>query len=306
MKIFLTGASGFIGSHLFKYIIQKPNIEVLILLRDEKKISTIFKDIPGVRYIKGDLLDINSFSDELINFDPDIFFHLGWIGVENFNRNNLLQFKNLKVTLDLIDLLPKLNLKKFIGVGSQAEYGNLDKKINEFSETKPTTNYGFCKLKSYELLSYYFLQTNITFCWVRLFSSFGPGDNSCWLIPSIINHILEGRSPELTSCDQLWDYVYIDDVIKAIISIMESNLTDGVYNLGSGNAYELKEIVKYIRDTINPKIQLGFGKVPYRGDQVMHLQADIRKLKNDTTWVPRNTLYEDLAQTINFYINEKK
>jgi nucleoside-diphosphate-sugar epimerase len=111
---------------------------------------------------------------------------------------------------------------------------------------------------------------------------------------------LEGKSPALTRCEQKWDYVYVDDVAAAIVATLDSEV-EGALNVGAGHAYPLANIVTLIRDMIDPDIQLHFGEIPYRPDQVMHLEADISRLTRATGWVPRVSIEEGLARTVEWY-----
>ena len=110
--------------------------------------------------------------------------------------------------------------------------------------------------------------------------------------------------PKLTAAEQLWDYIYIEDVASAIRAVLDSNDAEGVFNLGSGQAYRLKTIIEKIRDLIDSKLPLGFGEVQYRPDQVMHLQADISRLNKATNWSPKFDLDKAIKETVAWYVKE--
>src|SRR5436853_4032228 len=126
------------------------------------------------------------------------------------------------------------------------------------------------------------------------------------MIPYLILGLLRGEKPALTACEQKWDYLFGPDAADAIWSVLQAPSATGVFNLGSGSVASLRKIVETIRDAINPKLQLGIGEVPYRPDQVMHLEADISRLTQATGWTPATALEEGLRRTVAWHADEMK
>jgi nucleoside-diphosphate-sugar epimerase len=141
----------------------------------------------------------------------------------------------------------------------------------------------------------------IRYVWLRLLATYGPKDDVHHLIPTVILKLLAREKPSLTQGEQRWDYLYVEDAAEAIYSVALKAKAQGVFNLGSGEAYTIRSIAERIRDMIDPKLPLGFNEVPYRPDQVMNLQADISKLKNATGWEPKTSLDRGLEQAIEWY-----
>ena len=113
--------------------------------------------------------------------------------------------------------------------------------------------------------------------------------------------MLHDQRPSLTLGEQLWDYLYVRDAAEAVYRLGTTPTAEGVFNLGSGQVHTIRHIVERIRDMIDPGLPLGFGEVPYRPDQVMHLQADIAKLTAATGWTPRTSLEDGLAATVQWH-----
>ncbi len=90
----------------------------------------------------------------------------------------------------------------------------------------------------------------------------------------------------------------------AIKSVLDTNGARGIFNLGSGNVYKLRSIIEKIRDLIDPKLELNFGGLEYRSDQVMFLQADISKLTNATGWLPKSNIDLAIKETVCWYRKE--
>jgi nucleoside-diphosphate-sugar epimerase len=197
----------------------------------------------------------------------------------------------------LVELAREVGCKHFIGLGSQAEYGPLNKKISESDPTEPTTLYGATKLAACHLTRQLCAQFGIGWAWLRVFSTYGPMEDLSWMIPYLIRAVLKGERPALTACEQRWDYLFGPDAAEAIWAVARSQ-APGVFNLGSGKAESLRKIVETLRDAIDPKLPLGIGEVAYRPDQVMHLEADIGRLTKATGWSPGTSLEEGLKQTV--------
>ena len=166
--------------------------------------------------------------------------------------------------------------------------------------------YGVSKLAAQLLSERLCAEYGIRHAWLRLFSSFGPTDNPEWLIPYLTKSLLARERPKLTAAEQLWDYIYVEDVAGAIKAVLDSKNAEGVFNLGSGQAYKLKNIIEKIRDLIDPQLPLGFGEVQYRPDQVMYLQADISRLNQATGWLPKSDMDRAIKETVAWYLKDEK
>lgn len=301
MKILITGASGFIGSFLYKQLLKDSEHQIALLLRNPNDAWRIKSELSQSTIIAGTLADPTTYRVELIDFKPDVILHLAWRGVDGANRNQLDQVANLQDLCEFMQISGDAGAHTFIGLGSQAEYGPHNKAIHESFPTNPTTMYGASKLGAYKLARVLSSSLDMRFSWLRLFSSYGPMDHPSWLLPYLINTFLRGESPNVTKGEQKWDYIFIDDVISGIISVLNSKTASGVFNLGSGKSTSLKNIIQKTRDFIDPSIKINFGAIPYRADQVMHLEADITGLNNATGWSPKTSLDEGLQETIHWW-----
>ena len=243
---------------------------------------------------------------QIKDYSPDIIYHLAWEGVGNQYRNDLSQINNISSTLNLIKKSKECGCQKFIGLGSQAEYGPKKEAITEEFPTTPTTLYGEAKLACGKISSKVADSIDLKFAWLRLFSAYGPKDDPHWMIPYVILQLNQGFSPNLTAGEQLWDYLYVTDVAEALWKVSISQEATGFFNLGSGHAPSLKTTIEKIRNKIDPNIPLKFGEIPYRPDQVMHLQANITRLQKLAHWNPDVNLDDGLQQTIEWFTNSIK
>jgi nucleoside-diphosphate-sugar epimerase len=300
MKILVTGASGFIGAHVTERLVSE-GVETAVLLRPRSQTWRIAHLFERVRCLTGDMSDPPSLRRAFAEWAADAVIHLGWSGVLNRQRNDLSQIDdNLWPTLHTMRIAGEAGCKTWIGIGSQAEYGPANCRLDENAPTRPTTTYGAVKLSTMLLGERIAAQYGVRFAWLRVFSTYGPKDNPEWMIPCLTRMLLEGNSPNLTACRQRWDYLYVADAAEAICRVALYPKASGVFNLGSGTAVELRTLVETIRDRINPKIAINFGAEPYRPDQVMHLEANVNRLREVTGWAPRTPFETGIAAVIDW------
>ncbi len=298
-RVLVTGGAGFVGARVVHRLLEQ-GCHVALLLRETSNTRRLHDAIGRCTVLRGDLSRLESLRGPLQGFAPDGVLHLAWEGVKGADRNHPMQLSNVSTSIDLFRLTGEIGCESFVGLGSQAEYGLVSGRIDERTPTRPTTTYGATKLATCCVLERAAAAAGRPFAWLRLFSSYGPDDDPSWLIPYLIRTLLAGERPKLTSAEQVWDYIHVDDVADAVVATLQTG-AQGIFNLGSGEAWPLREIVERLRDAIDPALSLGFGEVDYRPDQVMHLESDIEALCAATGWKPRVSLQQGLAETINWY-----
>jgi UDP-glucose 4-epimerase len=296
MRIFLTGATGFLGAHIARRF-EREDAEVALLIRPGSDCARLEPLPKNARAISGSLQKLPA--SEIEKFAPNVVIHAAWHGVTNQHRNDPAQIaENIEPTVRLVELARDAGAETFIGLGSQAEYGPLNRKISESDHTEPSTLYGATKLATCHLTRQLCGQFNLRWAWLRVFSTYGPMEDSSWLIPYLTQSLLRGERPKLTACEQRWDYLFGADAADAVCAVAKNPQADGVFNLGSGRAESLRKIVERLRDAIDANLPLGIGEVPYRPDQVMHLEADMTRLTAATGWTPATSLEDGLRQTV--------
>lgn len=299
MKIFVTGGSGFIGS-AFSAAAIRAGHEVTLLAREPNPWR--LQEFAGrYRAMVGSLADPGSLRTALLEIRPEVVVHLAWAGVSGQDRNGFIQIGNVGTSADLMTAARDAGVRHFVSTGSQAEYGPKSGVIAPDATPGPTTLYGESKLATGRLLARLASLSDMRFSWLRVFSTYGAKDHPYWMIPGLIRALLAGERPALTEGLQKWDFLHVSDAAAALLAVAESASAGGIYNLGSGHAPPLRDTVGLIRDAIDPSLPLGFGDVPYRPDQVMHLQADISRLTQDVGWRPKVELADGLADTVEWY-----
>lgn len=297
MRCLVTGASGFLGSHLVRELLARQH-GVVVLLRPGARAERLQDCLPLVSIVRGRLDDTSELEEALQHEPVEAAFHLAWSGVAAEHRNDAEQMTyNVVHSMELWQILHDRGCRVFIGAGSQAEYGPCAGALREDMPTLPVTAYGSGKLALSILLKQLCGQVGMRFVWLRLFSAFGPADDERHMIPTLVNKLLRGEKPCLTAGEQVWDFLYVNDAVKAMCACLESEAA-GVFNLGSGMPCILREFISSVRDVIDPALPLGIGELPYRPDQPMHLEADVSRLKAATGWAPATPLLDAIRETV--------
>lgn len=296
-RAIITGPTGAIGVALIQTLIDQ-NVEVLAVVRKGSKRINNIPQSEYVRIVEFDLSELNKLSENEKD-SYDVFYHLGWDGTFGNSRNNMQgQLLNIQYALDAVECAHKMGCKKFVGAGSQAEYGRVEGKLSASTPTSPENGYGIAKLCAGQMTRILCEQKGMGYNWIRILSVYGPYDGENTMVMSTINKLLKGERPSFTKGEQMWDYLYSKDAARALYLVAEKGVHGKIYCLGSGQVQPLREYIEDIRNIINPKIKLGFGEVPYADNQIMYLCADICELMKDTGFEWEYDFAKGICETI--------
>ena len=221
MRIFLTGATGFIGRYVLKHL-EKEGYNILLLTRTSKENIFSIVKTKKVDIVSGNLSDINKWEDKLKQFKPEATIHLAWEGIPDYGVKTSI--KNLKYGLNLFEELADLGCKKIICTGSCWEYGQNQGKISEDLPVKSSNAFTTAKNALHLLGREIAKENNMQFIWTRLFYVYGPGQRGNSLIPYIIKCLEEGKEIRIKTPSARNDFIYVEDVAKAIVAILKLSL----------------------------------------------------------------------------------
>ena len=303
-RVAITGPTGTIGIALIQNCIAKQ-IEVLAICRhNSQRIQDIPKS-PLVKIIECDLAEYKTYC-ALEEKKYDVFFHLAWNGTFGDSRNNMeLQIKNIEYTLDAVYLAQRLGCYVFVGAGSQAEYGRVDKLLTSSTPINPENGYGMAKLCAGSMSRYLCQNMGIHHIWARILSVYGPYDGLDTMIMSTITKLIQNKPTHFTSGEQLWDYLYSKDAAQALLLLAENGIDGKTYCVAGGTTRPLKEYINIIYTLIGACGSLGIGDIPYSTKQVMYLGADITELQKDTGFSPQYSFEEGIRETISWYCDKR-
>ena len=302
-SILIVGGTGFIGRNLcHKFLSEKFKVFVI-----HKNTITESKKIKNIKYIKCDCTKYQILKKKISNIKLDYVINAsGYVNHGPFfgKSSNKIFLEHFMITKNLVEVLQKKNLKKFLQIGSSDEYGPEKKKLKENLRERPFSFYSFSKTASTHYLQSIYKAENFKATIVRIFLSYGPGQDLNRFFPQIIKGCLRNERFPTSYGDQFRDFSYIDDVVDGIKKILISKKTEGeIINLGSGKPVKIKRMVELIVKIIGKGIPV-FGAVRYRKGENMFLVADVSKLKKLIKWKPKFSLEKGIRNTIKFY--EKK
>jgi len=300
MNVFITGGTGFIGPYVVRELSKKGHH--LLLLSEKPEAQTRKLNLPKeIKFIKGNLSNINSWKSAVKNFKPNATIHMAWEGIPDYSVK--MSLKNLKYGLNLFKELAELECKKIICTGSCWEYGQNHGKLSEDSPIRPSNAFSATKNALHWLGREIAKENNMQLIWTRFFYVYGPGQREKSLIPYIIKCVKEGKKPEIKTPSARNDFIYVEDVAKAISMILEKCNQSTIYNIGSGDSTSIKDIIKIVHNESNlqyePKDKL------FKSDNIPfdNFWADISKIKKEIGWEPKITIKEGIQKTINYYQN---
>jgi nucleoside-diphosphate-sugar epimerase len=297
-KIWISGSRGFLGKNLKDFLLQDKNYEIKCLSNNkEKNISKTEKNFFYLNFENKE--DIQRILDE--NQIPDIFIHLGWGEMENPHSNEHMK-SNITSSKNLIEVLFKAGLKKFIFLGSMTEYGNRSGSLLEEMPSQGTSaNYARGKKK---VAIFGFENAKITknyFIHIRLSYVYGPITRK----DSLIQTLFEGHQRKsdvfVGSCQQFRDYIHVSEAVEGIKRICNINQSVTI-NLGSGKSIKLRDFVELFWKYLGGESKkLHFDSEPHNSNEQPqpNCYLDLKKLKDFTNWSPTLSTDEGIVQTIN-------
>lgn len=299
MQILLTGVTGFIGSHLARFLVQEKH-NVYALIRPQSDLWRIQDILPQLKPVTANLLNLNEVYSYLEKIRPELCIHMAWYAVPGKYLHSTKNIEMLNATVRLAAHLENLGCRKFIGIGTCFEYDTSLGYLSETSLTRPNNLYAACKLAAQMILAQLANISKMQVAWLRLFYQYGPFEHQKRLVPAVICELLQNQPVKVTKGEQVRDFLYIEDVVAAIWAVSQSNLT-GPVNIGSGRPVQVRELVAQIGKLLNRLDLVNFGALPYRESDPMFVCANNRLLVEHTGWQPRYGLKDGLAQTVTWW-----
>ncbi|MDR2929328.1 MAG: NAD(P)-dependent oxidoreductase [Propionibacteriaceae bacterium] len=295
MRILVTGASGFIGRRL-----------VPRLTRDGHQVVAITEpgqEDPG---FSGGVTIVSVGFDRLLDHidefrDMDLIVHLAWAGVSSAAKDDVeVQTSNITYAAQIVGLAREAGIPRILCTGSTSEFAHNEGPITGVEASTPSDVYAATKVAVRMILSVLCAQSGVALAWAAITSVYGPGRTDNNLITYCIRSMLASQPVRVTKLEQVWDYLYVDDLIEAL-ALLAENYSEGVYPVGSGTARPMAEYVRVIEQTVGSASSVDIGAVPYKGARVDNSIVDISRLSSQTGFTPRVSFEVGISRTVEFF-----
>ena len=276
MKALILGPTGFVGGALLRNLSKEFETTVL-LSQVNRQISSEFSSIIGDLRAEETMQEIR-----VGNYKRVI--DASWMGLPNLDPGN--NQKNYLLKANLIQTFVQMGIEEYVGFGSCLEYGSLIGKVSEHSEGVDVGDFGKTKLSILRLLQ----DSGMNYCWFRPFYLIGSRQHEKSLINTAIRNYERGIDFIPKEPDKSFDFITIDEATEAVNMVIEKPFHSSIYNVGSGEAISVSEVVNIVREI--------FSLNPRDFENSNALIADISKLTSDTRWSRKKNIQESIAQIV--------
>lgn len=304
-KILVTGANGFIGSHITHKLL-KEGYKVGIIKRDKSNLWRIKSILDKLTVYDADLANTKTIMKVVSDFKPDIIIHLAtYYTVEHQpNEIQLITNSNITGTINLLESSKENSVNLFVNTSSCFVYSESHDKISEDDALCPLNLYALSKINSEQACEFYSDSYGLKTVTFRIFPPYGPADHQRRLIPFVINNLLNDGKLEMTSGKQRWDFIYVEDIADAYIKLIKNSAqiqNYDIFNLGTGKASSVREVVTILNNLAGGNAEPVWGAIPHRENEVWSIYADISKATHILNWQPKINLKEGLKLTLDWY-----
>jgi nucleoside-diphosphate-sugar epimerase len=300
-KVLVTGASGFIGSHLTRRLLDEC-AEVHAIRKKDSDNSRL-SGLEGMKIHDGSITDADFVRKALDESRPDIVFHLAGVLRKDSTQESLTSNMDVNFlgTLNLLKALPN-GVKRLVFVSTSEGYAGKPP-FPEDSKRTPSSPYSASKICAETLCELFSKTHGIPITVLRPFIVYGPGQGRGMLIPDLIMSMLGGKPLKTTKGEQTRDFVYIGDMVEALIlASSEKEAAGQTYNVCTGKETKIRDVISEIARLTGGKSD---AVLPYRENEVFSHFGDNRKLIS-IGWKPKTSIEQGLEETVEWYKKNHK
>ncbi|MFC2170122.1 NAD-dependent epimerase/dehydratase family protein [Acidobacteriota bacterium] len=305
-KVLITGANGFIGSFLTRRLV-KEGYSVGIIKRRSSNLWRIQDIIKKTVPYEIDLRETQELFKIMSDFKPDIVYHLATYYAVDHQPEEASEMTDSNVTgsVNILEAARASKVKFVVNTSSCFVYQENKEPLREDDNLDPLNLYALTKILAEKACTFYADKFGLKIATFRLFSPYGPADHQRRLIPFVLNKIALKEPLEMSSGQQRWDFIFVEDIVEAyakILTSLDSIKGHEIFNLGTGKAVSIREIVNKIMDITGVESDVQWGVLPNRKNEAWHLCADIKKAKAFFEWQPCVQMFDKgLELTVKWY-----
>lgn len=285
-RVIVTGANGFVGSAVAKEL-SAHGVQVWTVVRNEASDITSIANLPNVNIVYCELSEMEQLPQKISDREFDVFYHFAWDGVSGKARGDVsLQIENISGIAHAVVACAKLQCKRFIGIGTLAQYDCLAYTPEDGSMPLPTSCYASAKIAAYHFSKVQCVALGLEHIWVYLSNLYGVGDHSNNFVNFAIDSIMNNPHPAFTDGMQLYDFLNISDACRGLLLLGERGHSLKSYYVGSGQCRRLREYIEIIHQRTAPNKKIYLGEIPFKGRSVDSQLFNCDKLFLDTGFKP--------------------
>lgn len=299
-KAIVTGANGFLGSHLVRELVNN-NIKVFSVVRNKKSNIGLVPNSKKNKIIYCDLSKIENITKYIPDRDIDVFYHLAWEGSSGqFRNDENLQINNALWTINCVKIAKKVGCKKFIGAGSIMEKEVLSAAYKSNDKLNLGYIYGASKVTAHCISKSVATNIQIDLIWTFITNTYGPGERSPRFINKTLRKIINKENLNFSSGTQIYDFIYITDVAKAFYYIGLQGKSFKNYTIGSGKCRPLKNFILEIQEEIAPELKFNIGVLHSYESMLSTEDFSTSDLINDTDFRPSISFKQGILNTMSW------
>jgi len=314
-KILITGADGFIGSHLTEALVENGfKVRAFVYYNSFNSygwLDTLPEEIKDkIEFFPGDIRDPNGVNEAIKNMD--IVFHLAALIAIPFSYNSPDSYidTNVKGTLNVLQAARKNNLKRVLITSTSEVYGTAQfVPITELHPKQPQSPYSASKIGADAIADSFYRSFELPVTIVRPFNTYGPRQSARAVIPTIISQLLNGAEEiKLGDISPTRDLLFVKDTVNGFIKIAQcEDLIGHEVNIATQSEISIGSLAQLIINKINPDAKIVTDTLRIRPEksEVFRLFGSNEKLKSYTDWEPKYSLEEGLEETINWFSESK-
>jgi nucleoside-diphosphate-sugar epimerase len=294
MRVLLTGATGFIGSHVAR-LASAEGHEVVCLVRPGASFRRIEDVRKRLRVLEGGLGDARELASALRDPVPDVCIHLAWYAEPALYLEARENVECLSSSLSFLQVLRDAGCPRVVVAGTSYEYDMTTGVVSETSPILPASLYAASKHALFLTASR--LDRSWSVAAARIFCVYGPWEDERRLVPYVVSKLLAGEACELTTGEQVRDYSHVEDIAGAIWALAKSSV-EGPVNVASSHPVSIAALAERVGEIVGRPELVKIGARPSTGEEAPLLVANTDRLRHEVGFEPQFDLASGLAHTV--------
>ena len=292
MRIAVTGGTGFIGTHVVSLLVARGHDVLALTCPAEGDVGGARG---GPRYLAADLGDSADLEVAMRGHRPDAMVHLAWEGLPDYSAE--ICQRNVEYGANVFSAAVRSGCSAILSVGSCWEYADLSGQLAEDDEPELGKPFPAAKNAIRETGRTIAEDSGMAFYWLRLFFVYGPGQRPTSLIPHIIESARDSQSPDLRSPGSRNDFIFVADVARAIVDVIERRPSGKVYNIGTGGSVAVRDVVRCVYEAMGKTPDPAFVE-DRQADSGEDFWADVSRIRRDIGWRATHDIESGIRATI--------